>query len=254
MLHVLSESALLVAHSGGGASWQALVTVMSVGTAVLMLLAAAGRVPIDRPDDLVLPLATVAILSALAPMAQDFLSDQVGWAIPVGVAGIVGVLVFAFVRLEARQRRSLGAILAALGFLGAMVFSTPLKTSLHPVTISAVLPDDVEIEIISPELNGVVDAEGFTVVLEITGGSVGPEGLGAGVSSDPEELAQVLLFVDNIAVPVTFLTECTIEAPCTRVEASITTSPGRHNLNVELRPSGGFFASAVFDSVVFVAE
>ena len=101
-MSVLSPTLAPLAHAGEGAGWQALVTVLAAGVAVVFVLVAVGRITLDEPGDLILPLAGVAIVSSLAPMLSDTLSDAVTWTLPAGAVLLVGLLLAAFTRLDLR--------------------------------------------------------------------------------------------------------------------------------------------------------
>lgn len=124
--------AVTLAHAGPGASWQALVTTMSLGLVVVFLLAVAGRIPLRDGNDLVLPVAVVAILSAAAPVLSGALSDMIGWAFPAGVVALLGMAVATYSPwdLTVRSELTYGTLVVAL--VAALALQGPLTAAWHP--------------------------------------------------------------------------------------------------------------------------
>lgn len=122
----------LLGHVGPGASWQALVTTMSLGMVIVFLLAVAGRIPLRDGNDLVLPLAVVAILSAAAPIASGTLSDQIGWAFPAGMVLLLGLVVATYSREELTPHSRLTYGAAVLAIIAAVALQGPITDAWHP--------------------------------------------------------------------------------------------------------------------------
>lgn len=121
-----------VAHGGAGASWQALVTTLCAGVAVVFVLAVAGRIRLDEFDDLVLPLAVVVLLSAAAPVASATLSDLVGLAVPVGVVLLGALLVATLSPLSLGVRAGLTWAAVVVALVAAVALQGPLTQAWHP--------------------------------------------------------------------------------------------------------------------------
>jgi len=85
-------SALVIAHAGAGATWQALLSTVSIGLVLVLVLVLLDKVTLEQPGDLVLPVAAVAIVSSLAPVVSGALSDIVGYATPVGAVVLIGLV------------------------------------------------------------------------------------------------------------------------------------------------------------------
>ena len=124
---------LLLAHAGAGATWQALLTVMSVGLAVVLILVVVGRIRLDTPGDLTLPIAAVAVLSSLAPVGGDPLSDAAPWAVPAGVVVLVGLVATAVSRRPATVRSPI--------IIGTVVAALVASLALAPTLVDAWYPD-----------------------------------------------------------------------------------------------------------------
>lgn len=122
----------LLAHAGAGASWQAVVVLACAGLAVVVVLAAMGRLPIREGADLLLPLAAVSILSSVAPSASDVLSDAIGWALPIGIVALGALLLAATTDLELTPRSPLTMGAAVLAATAAVTLAAPLTDALHP--------------------------------------------------------------------------------------------------------------------------
>lgn len=125
---------VLLAHAGEGASWQALLTVISAGMLVLFVLAVIGRLQLETPGDLTLPIAAVAVLASLAPVAGDPVSDAAPWAVPAGVV-LLGALVVA---ATTSRRLTLTSPLT----IGAVVLAVVASLALAPMLVDAWYPDE----------------------------------------------------------------------------------------------------------------
>lgn len=249
----------LLAHAGAGASWQALVAVIGVLTAGLFVLVVTRAVRIKESSDLVLPLAGVVIVSSLGTSASDTLSDQVGWAIPLGVVGLAALLVYGWRPDLMTLRHPTTWAVVAVAALSAFVFQGPLTRALHPPPIlfdASSLPavDDVTIAIRSPvpSENGSVEVTSpITLELEITGGTVGGELLSAAdAPADPESLGLVRVLDGSTVLDVQPEQTCTPEDPCTILTYVLELGPGPHQLVVEfLTATGTTFRTSVFDFI-----
>lgn len=124
---------VLLAHAGEGASWQALLTVLAAGMLVLFVLALVGRLQLDGPGDLTLPIASVAVIGSLAPVAGDPVSDAAPWAVPAGVVLLVALVVAAVTR----RALTPGSPLA----IGAVVTAVAASLALAPFLVDAWYPD-----------------------------------------------------------------------------------------------------------------
>lgn len=244
-----------LAHSGPGASWQALLFVLTLGVTVLGVLAWLGRVRVDTYDDLVLPFAGIAIASSIAPVADEVLSDLVGWFLPTGVAALVVLLVYAARQLSPETRRNLGTTMLGIGVVGSVVFGSAIGRAVHPPAEDALFPDDVVIAVVAPEDDAVASSP-VEVVVEVTGGTVvATEAAGEQLSDDPEELGFVVLFLDGRLVETPPAETCSADAPCTSLTWTLEVEPGEHRLDAEFRPNGGrLFTQAIFDTATFAVE
>lgn len=105
---------------------------LALGVAIVFVLAVSGRVRLEDGNDLVLPLAVVAILSAVAPAASATLSDLIGWALPVGGVLLVGLVVATYSRLELGVSAPLTWVTTGLAVALGLVLQAPLTAALHP--------------------------------------------------------------------------------------------------------------------------
>lgn len=116
---------MLLAHAGGMGALLSLVTVLSSGIAVVFVLVAIGRIPLAENGDLVLPLASVAVVSSVAPLMGDLLSDAAAPAAMAGLALLLWLVVAANAPFDPRHPAALGAaVLAAVA--AAVVLGPPL--------------------------------------------------------------------------------------------------------------------------------
>ena len=107
---------VLLAHAGEGATWQALLTVVSAGLLVLFVMAVVGQLQLETPGDLTLPLAAVAVIASLAPVAGDPISDAAPWAVPAGAVLLVALFVAGATsrELTVRSPRAIGTVVVAV--------------------------------------------------------------------------------------------------------------------------------------------
>jgi hypothetical protein len=246
----------ILAHAGEGATWQALVVVFSLGLVVVFALHVLGRIHLGGADDLVLPLAGVAIASSLAPLGSYFLSDWVGWALPIGVVALVAVLLAALTSfdLSASSPFTYGAV--AIGAIAAFTLYQPITVAWHPPPDFLPLADDVEVTIVSPDDGGEVLAGEVEVTVSIEGGSVQPELLTEGeLPADPEESGNLAVAVDGEVVTPEFAETCTVDAPCSEVTFTLDVEPGDRVVAVEYRRGDGVpMTPLVTDRVAFTAS
>lgn len=240
----------LLAHAGEGAGWQSLVVLAAVGLAAIALLAAAGRLRIDGFDDLVLPLATVAIASAVAPLFSEVLSDGIGWALPLGVVLLAALLLAAATPLELTLTSPLTTISLGAAVVGAVLLYGPLTEALHPEVERLPLAEDAAIEIVAPEDGARLEAGELAVTVRVTGGSLGPAGFTPtqADAADPEEAGTLDVQLDGQRQEVVYEQTCSVEQPCTTVTFPVEVPPGEHVLRVEFtRGDGAPLAPMVFD-------
>jgi hypothetical protein len=243
----------VLAHAGPGATWQALLVVISLGCALLVALAALGVMKVRSFDDLILPLAGVAIASSLAPLGGEWLSDWIGWAFPLGIAMLAALLLAALTSLQLTLTSPLTWGAVAVGAVAAWLQYVPLTIAWHPAPDLLPLADDSEITILSPTDGEVLDGPVVTIEVTVTGGSIGPGGVPLEqLPSDPEEAGTIAVFVDGQRVNVALDQTCTVSEPCTSVSFTLELPQGEHDLIVEFtRGDGVPLAPTVFDRVTF---
>lgn len=246
----------LLAHDGPGATWQALLVVVALGLVVIVGMAVAGRLQVERPDDLVLPLASVAIASSLAPLGSAVLSDWIGWAFPVGVVMLLTLVVAATTSLTLQPRSPLpwGGLVVAV--IGAALLYQPLTVAWHPPPDFLPLADDVEITITSPEDGATVRGDTATVEVTVTGGSIAEGFIDVEeIGPDPEEGGVLVVAVDGTTVEPDYDQECTRRAACTEVSFPIELERGERRVRVEFRRADGApFTPLVTDAVALTVQ
>jgi hypothetical protein len=243
----------LVAHAGPGSTWQALVSAVALGVAVIGLLAVLGRVRLTSFDDLILPLAAVAMLARLAPLADYWLSDWIGWALPLGVTVLVGLLLTLTTPLELTPTSPLTIGVVALAVVSMVVLHRPLTLALHPPPDYLPLATDAEVRILVPEDGSVIEAGTLEVSVAVTGGTIGPGDLDdSELPTDPEEAGDLVVMLDDERVEVDPLEDCTVAEPCTTVTFPLEVEAGERRLSVEFtRGDGTPLAPFVADRVHF---
>lgn len=246
----------LLAHTGEGATWQALLVVASLGLAVVFLLTAAGRGRLESLDDLVLPLATIAIVSSLAPLASALLSDWVGWAFPIGVVALLALVIAAVSPLELTPSAPLSLGAVALAAVTAFSLHAPITRAWHPPPDFLPLAEDASIRIDEPN-DGDQPPAGDPVLVSVSveGASIAHTSMVADEPDDALSGAFLAVALDGRDVPIELQEDCTPTAPCTSVTFVLDVAPGERVLAVELRTAGGYpFAPMVTDRVSFTAR
>lgn len=114
-----------IAHAGGVGAMLSLVTVLSGGIAVVFLLVALGRIPLTSAGDLTLPLASVAVVSSVAPLMGDLLSDLAAPAAVVGMALLSWLVVAAVAPIDPRHPVALIAAVSVAA-AAAVLLGPPL--------------------------------------------------------------------------------------------------------------------------------
>lgn len=248
---------VFIAHAGAGATWQALIATIGIGLVVVFLLAASGRLGLESPGDLVLPLAAVAILSSLAPTASDVLSDWVGYAAAAGLVSLAALTFAARPGISLRWSTPLAIGTAVAAAAAAIWLGPQLNTAWHPRTPTLPLADDATVTITAPTDGTTVDGGGVTVSVDIDGATAvsGPPSADR-IPDDPEDRGRLRLFFDGREVTGDPAEECTDDAPCDGMTYVLDdVGPGSHTLIVEFVRADGFpLAPSVFDRVTFEAR
>lgn len=246
----------VIAHAGEGATWQALLVVAALGVLVVLALVIVGRVRMEQGDDLVLPLAGVAIASSLAPLGSVLLSDWVGWAFPAGVVALLALVAAALTPFDLAPSNPSTYGVIAVAAIAAVALYGPITLAWHPPPDFLPLADDVEVTITSPSEGADVTAGEVLVTVTISGGSVQPELLAADqVPPDPEEAGQLAVAVDGQVVTPEFAEACTVSSPCDEVSFPVEVEPGEGIIAVEYRRGDGVpMTPLVTDRVAFTAS
>lgn len=170
----MNQVVLPLAHAGEGATWQALLALLSFGLVAVVLLVVARLVTVDEPGDLILPLAGAAVLASLSGATSEVLSDTVGWAFPIGVVALVALLVAALTPLELSLTSPLLIAAVVVGAVAALVLQGPIVRAWHPDEVLEVAAvDDLEVTIASPQDGATVPGGTIEVEVRVTGGTIG---------------------------------------------------------------------------------
>lgn len=256
----------IVAHAGEGATWQAMVVIAGVVLSGIGLAAAFGRLSLDAPGDLVLPLAGTAIVASAAPLGSEWISDGIGWGLPLAAVWLVALVAAALTPLDIRLPAPLPMGAIALAAVAAVTLNPTLTRELHPPPDIYPLADDSEVAILEPQPDATVDAGTIEVVVEVTGGSIGPGSVPLEqLPEDAEEAGTLAVVIGEVADDGSISNQreldarpretCTVSAPCTSVTLEVDVGPGDHDLIVEFRRGDGTpLAPFVRDRLQFTAQ
>jgi hypothetical protein len=255
---------LLLAHAGPGSTWQAMVVVAGIVLTGFLVAAGIGRIDVASADDLVLPLATTAIVSSLGTVAAELVSDGIGWALPLAVVALLTLVLAALTDLDVRFPSPLPMGAIALAAVSAVVLYGPLTIALHPPAELLPLSDDSGIVIVEPSDGATLGERPVEVVVEVTGGSIGPGRVPLDeLSDDPEEAGTLSVALEEVRsdtttqrelVEVVYRETCTVAQPCDRVSFEVDPPPGTYELTVEfVRGDGVPLAPFVRDRITFTA-
>ena len=262
----LASALSFVGHAGEGSTWQAMVVVAGVVLCGVGLATALGRLTLASPGDLVLPLAGTAIVASAAPLASDWLSDGIGWGLPLAVVWLTALLLAVLTPLEMRLPAPLPMGAIALAAVTAITLYPTLTRELHPPPEVYPLADDSQISISTPQDGATVDAGIVEVVVEVTGGTIGPGDVPLDeLPEDPEEAGALAVVIGAVGddggvsqqqeVEVSLSETCTVEAPCTTATLDVEVGPGEYDLIVEFRRGDGTpLAPFVRDRLQFTAR
>lgn len=187
---------LVLAHAGAGATWQALLTLLALGLVLVFLFGVVGVIPLDEPDDLILPLAGTAVLASLSGATSSVLSDWVGWAFPLGVAALLALVASVTTPLRLGVASPLTAVAVVAGVGASLLLHGPITRAWHPQDIGppAAAIDDLQVEIVEPDDGATVATGPVEVVVDATGGSLGDGFVDEDAApADPEEQVGVTL-------------------------------------------------------------
>lgn len=186
----------LLGHAGAGATWQALLVLASFGTIAIFLLATTGRLVLEEPGDLVLPLAASAVLASLSGATAAYFSDWVGWWFPLGMAALVAVALAASTSLSLGPTSPLAIGTVVVGLVAAFTLHTTIAAAWHPTGSGVGAPwTDATLALVAPADGDTVDIGTVDVVVAVDGGTIGPGP--APAAADPEESGVVRVFVDG---------------------------------------------------------
>ncbi len=260
-------AASVLAHAGPGSTWQAMVVVAGVVLAGYVIVAASGRITIERPDDLVVPVAAAAIAGGIGVVGHAVLSDFIGWGLPLAVTALLTLTLAATTPLDVRLPGPLPMGALAVALVSTITLYQPLTIALHPPPEFLPLAEDARIAIEEPADEATVPAGTVEVTVVTDEASIGPGGL----ELDELDLARPAhageLAVRRAAVDADGTTsdrqrvasdpgpDCTVADPCERATIDLDLEPGTWRITVELRRGDGTeLAPTVTDHVTVEVE
>lgn len=232
---------IVLAHAAAGSTWQALLVLITFGLIAVFVLAVAGRIELEVPGDLILPLAASAVLASLAGATNEFLSDWIGWWLPMGVVVLIALVLTATtsLTLDLCSPLTLATVVVALG--AALALHAPIEDAWHPID-TTLRSDELAISITEPDDGATVPRGMVDVTVAIEGGTVGPDTT-TGVGAVPEEDGHVRVYVDgnlvtnDDATPATPREDCS--TGCTTVTFAAEVELGPHVISAEFLTADG---------------
>ena len=264
---VVPGTSAVLAHAGPGSTWQAMVVVAGVVLAGYVVVAAAGWITIERPDDLVVPLAAAAIASGIGVVGHAIISDFIGWGLPLAVTALLTLTLAATTPLDLRFPGPLPMGALAVALVSTVTLHQPLTIALHPPAEFLPLAEDARIAIEQPPDGATVPAGTVEVTVITDEASIGPGGVDLD-DLDPARPAQAgELVMRRAAVADDGTTfdrqrvetgpgpDCTLADPCERTTVGLDLEPGTWRVTAELRRGDGTeLAPTVMDHVTVEVE
>jgi len=249
----LPSLSAVIGHAGPGSVWQAMVVVAGIMLAVTVLAIATRLLKVDEVSDLALPAAVAVAAASLGAIGHAWISDGIGWGLPVAVIAAVALLVHAITPLKLDGLSPLTGATLALGVVTATVLTGPLTVALHPPVEVLPLADDAAVAILAPA-DGQLVTGNVEVVVRVSGGTIGPGAATfeswAATSEVATHLGVIKLYIDGDRREVAWSPQCSASAPCDEVSTSIALPRGNYAITVEfVRGDGTPLAPAVTDRV-----
>ncbi len=242
---------LVLAHAGPGSTWQAFVVVAGIVLAVAAVGAAVGRWSCARPSDLVVPVAAATAAGAIGVLGHAWISDVIGWGLPLAVVAAATLLLAVFTPLELRGPTPLALGAAALAAVAGIGLYQPLTIALHPPPDLLPLAGNATVRIVEPTDGALIRPGTLTIEVAVDGAGIGPPFTPLDeVGDDPTRAASLGIYVDGDRVPVEW-DGCSVADPCSTLQLQVKLNePGPRRLAVELtRGDGTPFAPLVIDRV-----
>ena len=217
----------LLAHIGSPNNpWIGVMTVSALVLVVVFVLVAAGRVQLQAPGDLLLPLAAAVLVAGLAGSLGDVINDQGPWAVPAGLVALVALLVGAFrgVEFSWGQRRTWGVV--GLAAIAAVALYNPLNDLWFPTDASGEpLPTLQDAQVTATVTEPLGDDDSLTVRVTLDGATFGDTITGTR-PADPETRLVPRFQVGPVYLNPPVPPECAAIEDCTEAEFELTLPTG----------------------------
>lgn len=237
----------LIGHAGPGSTWQAMVVVAGICLTCLTFAAIAGWLRLDGHRDLAGPVVIVTALSSLGLLAHEWISDWIGWGLPLAVLSLAALTLAATTRADLAGVAPFSMAFAALAIVTPVALYQPLTIALHPPAELLPRAGDATISIVEPR-DGAEVGTPFEITVAIGGGGIGSPAAEF-TDEDPEIAGAVRITVDGDHYPITW-DGCSRATPCERLTFPLVLEPGEHRVTVEFTRSDGMpFAPFIADRI-----
>lgn len=217
----------LLAHIGSPNNpWIGVMTVSALVLLVVFALVAAGRVQLQEPGDLLLPLATTVLVAGLAGSLGDLINDQGPWAVPAGLVALVALLVGASRGVEFRwgQRRTWGV--TGVAVVAAVALYNPLNNLWFPTDASGEpLPTLQDAQVTATVTEPLGDGDSLAVRVTLDGATFG-DTITATRPADPETRLVPRFQVGSVYLTPPVPPECATAEDCTTADFELTLPTG----------------------------
>ncbi len=264
---VVPGATTVLAHAGPGSTWQAMVVVAGVVLAGYVVVAACGRISIERPDDLVVPVAAAAIAGGIGVVGHAIISDFIGWGLPLAVTALLTLTLAATTPLDIRLPGPLPMGALAVALVSSVALYQPLTIALHPPPEFLPLAEDARIGIEAPADDATVPTGTVEVTVVAHEASIGPGRVDLDEldATRPAHAGELVVRRAAVADDGTTLDRqrvetgpepgCTVTDPCKRTTVDLDLEPGTWRVTVELRRGDGTeLAPTVTDHVTVEVE
>ena len=217
----------LLAHIGSPNNpWIGVMTVSAWVLLVVFVLVAAGRIQLQAPGDLLLPLAAVVLVAGLAGSLGDVINDQGPWAVPAGLVALVALLVGAFRDVQFRWGDRRTWVVVGLAAFAAVALYSPFNNLWFPTDDSGEPLPALQDAVVTAMVTESLGEDGTLTVRVVLEGATFGDTTMAARPADPETRLVPRFQVGPVYLNPPVPPECAAVEDCTEAEFELTLPTG----------------------------